>query len=271
MTNKELQKIAAEARFKAVHMTFQGKHAHLASSLSEVDLLVALYFQILKHSPKNPKDPNRDHLILSKGHGSAALYAVLAKAGYFEEKLLDTFVQDGSILAGHVTYGIHGVELSTGSLGHGLPVGLGLALAAKKDNLSKRVFVILSDGELQEGSNWEAILAASNWHLDNLIVIVDHNKLQAFGRVKEVLSLEPFADKWRAFNWSVREIDGHDFEQIIPVLSHLPFEIGKPSVIIAHTVKGKGVSFMEDKLEWHYLTPTEEQMKQAKEELAKKL
>lgn len=268
MTNLKLKKIASEIRLKVIQMACEAKHCHVGSSLSEIEFLVALYFKIMKHNPSRPKDPARDRLILSKGHGSAALYAILAEAGYFPKTRLKDFLKNGSALVGHVNYhGVPGVEFSTGSLGHGLPVGLGMALAMKKDKLPGRIFVILSDGELDEGSNWEAILAAANWHLDNLVVIVDYNKIQACGRVEEVMPLEPLADKWKAFNWSVKELAGHNFEQIISALSNLPFKKGKPSVLIAHTIKGKGVSFMENKIEWHYLTPTKEHLKKAKQEL----
>jgi len=268
MTQSELKKIAAEIRLKVIRMAYDGRHCHIGSSFSEVELLAALYFKIMKHNPKRPKDPARDRLILSKGHGSAALYAILAKAGYFPKIWLKDFVKNGSPLIGHVNYhGVPGVEFSTGSLGHGLPVGLGMALALKKNKLPGRVFVILSDGELDEGSNWEAILAAANWRLDNLVVIVDYNKIQACGRVEEVMPLEPLIDKWQAFNWSAKELDGHNFDQIIPALSNLPFKSTKPSVLIAHTTKGKGVSFMENKMEWHYMTPTKEQLEKAEREL----
>jgi transketolase len=232
------------------------------------DLLAVLYSKILHIDPTSPDWPNRDRFILSKGHGAAIVYAVLAERGFFPLEYLDTYCQDGSKLAGHITsHAVPGVEVSTGSLGHGLPIGCGLALAGKRDSRPYRVFVMLSDGELDEGSNWEAILFAPQHQLDNLIVIVDYNKIQSFGSVKDVLELEPLADKWRAFRWAVRETDGHDYEQIEDVLTDVPFEPGKPSVIIAHTVKGKGVSFMENRLAWHYKSPNDEQLAQALAEL----
>jgi transketolase len=227
------------------------------------DILAVLYDCVLRHQPDVPHWPDRDRFILSKGHGAAILYATLAECGFFPKAWLDKYAQDGSLLLGHVSHHVPGVELSTGSLGHGLPVGCGMALAGKREGRPYRVFVLLSDGELDEGSNWEAILFAPQHHLDNLVAIVDYNKIQSFGNVKEVLDLDPLADKWRAFRWAVREIDGHDHAQIEHALLGVPFEPGKPSVIVAHTVKGKGVSFMENQLAWHYRSPNAEELAQA--------
>ncbi len=226
-----------------------------------------LYGAVLRIDPAVPDWPQRDRFILSKGHAAAAMYAVLAERGFFPVSRLDTYCQDLSPLNGHVNHHVPGVEWSTGSLGHGLPVGCGMAIAAKHDRLPYRVFVLLSDGELDEGSNWEAILFAPHHHLDNLVVIVDYNKIQSFGSVKDVLDLSPLAEKWRAFNWAVREIDGHDHGQIAESLHKVPLEQGRPSVIIAHTIKGKGVSFMEGQLAWHYRSPNGDQLRQALEEL----
>jgi transketolase len=231
-------------------------------------LLAVLYNGILSVDPKRPEWPERDRFILSKGHACAALYVALAERGFFPDSWLDDFYQDGAQLAGHATHvGVPGVEISTGSLGHGLPIGCGMALAAKRNRESHRVFVMLSDGECDEGSNWEAALFAPHHQLDNLVVIVDYNKIQSLGTVKEVLDLEPFADKWRAFSWAVQEIDGHDLRQIERALTHLPAKPGKPTCVIAHTIKGKGVSFMEDKLLWHYRSPNSEEMAAAVSEL----
>jgi transketolase len=221
----------------------------------------------MKVNPDCPTWPERDRLVFSKGHASAALYAVLAEMGFFETALLDSHCQDGSLLLGHVSHHLPGVEVSTGSLGHGLPIACGMALAAKADGIKSRTFAILSDGELDEGSNWEAILFAGHRKLDNLTVVVDYNKIQSFGMVKEVLDLEPLASKWLAFGWAIREIDGHDLAAIEDVLCQVPFHADKPSVILAHTVKGKGVSFMEDRLEWHYKSPNDEQLARALSEL----
>ena len=228
------------------------------------EILGVLYGKILRVDPQHPDWKDRDRFILSKGHGCAALYAVLAERGFFPLHRLNTFYQDGSELVGHVnhTY-VPGVEVSTGSLGHGLSITCGMALVGKRENQPWRHFVLLSDGECDEGSTWEAMLFAGFHALDNVVVIVDYNKIQSFGRVEEVLDLEPFADKWRACRWAVVEIDGHDLEQIDSVLNNIPFEPGKPNCIIAHTVKGKGVSFMEDQLLWHYRAPNEDEYRLA--------
>lgn len=232
------------------------------------DLLAVLYGTILRLNPKEPQWLDRDRFVLSKGHGCAALYAVLAECGFFPMAWLDTYYQDGSPLAGHVTHkDVPGVEVSTGSLGHGLPIATGMALAAKRDGKSYRVFCLLSDGELNEGSTWEPILFAPHHKLDNLVAIVDYNKIQSLGRVKEVIDLDPLADKWRAFGWAVREIDGHDLAAIERALTELPYEPERPSCIVAHTVKGKGVSFMEDQLLWHYKAPLGEEFTIALAEL----
>lgn len=223
------------------------------------DVLAVLYGATLRLRPERPDWSARDRFILSKGHGAAILYAALAERGFFPVDWLARYCDDGAPLAGHVTHvGVPGVEHSTGSLGHGLPVAVGMALAGKRDGASYRVVTLLSDGELDEGSNWEAILFAPRHRLDNLIAIVDFNKLQSFGSVEEVLPLEPLAEKWRAFGWSVRELDGHDHEQITNALREAPVEPGMPTVLIAHTVKGKGVSFMEGQLAWHYRSPNDE-------------
>ena len=263
----ELHDVARKLRAHAVRMIHRSKASHLGSCLSMTDLLACLYWQVLRIRPDQPDWEMRDRFILSKGHGAAVLYATLAERGFFPVQELDTYCEAGSRLTGHVTSGVPGVELSSGSLGHGLPVGCGLALAAKRGVKDYRTFVLLSDGELDEGSNWEAILFAPQHQLDNLTVVVDYNKIQSFGRIQDVLDLEPLADKFRAFRWAVREVDGHNLEEVLGAFTALPFERGKPNVVIAHTVKGKGVSFMEDDLAWHYKCPTAEQMKAALEEL----
>jgi transketolase len=206
--------------------------------------------------PQDPKAADRDRFILSKGHGCAALYAALAERGFFPLEQLATFYQDGSDLLGHASHThVPGVEVSTGSLGHGLPIATGMALVAKRDEAKHRVFVILSDGECDEGSNWEAALFAGHHRLDNLVVIVDYNKIQSLGRVEEVLELDPLGAKWEAFRWNVVEIDGHDVAAVRAALAKIPANAGRPTCIIANTVKGKGVSFMEDDLLWHYRSP----------------
>ena len=260
--------LARRIRGHALRMVHHASASHIGSCLSIADILAVLYSGVLRVDPARPDWPQRDRFILSKGHAAAVLYAVLAESGFFPLGWLDTYCDDGGKLAGHAThYGVPGVEFSTGSLGHGLSLACGVALAAKRDGQPWRAFVQLSDGECDEGSIWEAVLFAPHHHLDNLVAIVDYNKIQSFGTVKEVLDLEPLAEKWRAFGWAVREIDGHDHVQIRNALSAVPFEAGRPSVIVAHTTKGKGVSFMEGKLAWHYKSPTDEQLAAALAEL----
>lgn len=256
-------RLARRVRSHVLRMVHRANASHVGTCLSMADILAVLYSGVLRVDPERPDWLDRDRFILSKGHGAAAVYAVLAECGFFPKEWLDTYCQDGSKLAGHITHGVPGVEASTGSLGHGLSIGCGMAAAGKRDGRPYRVFVMLSDGECDEGSTWEAVLFAPHHRLDNLVAIVDYNKLQAFGTVKEVLDLEPLADKWRAFRWAVLEIDGHDYEQIEDALTSVPLEPGKPSVIIAHTVKGRGVSFMENRLAWHYKSPNDEQLAQA--------
>ena len=254
---------AARIRAHALRMVHGANASHIGTSLSMADILSVLYTQVLRVDPARPDWPERDRLIVSKGHGAAILYAALAERGFFPAEWLENYCKDGSKLMGHVSHHVPGVEVSTGSLGHGLPIGCGMALAARREGQARRVFVILSDGELDEGSNWEAVLFAPHHQLDNLTVIVDYNKIQSFGTVKEVLDLDPLAAKWEAFRWSATEIDGHDVAQLESALSRVPFEAGKPSAIIAHTVKGKGVSFMENQLAWHYKSPGEEELARA--------
>lgn len=261
MNFEESRHFANVIRAHALRMVHKAKASHIGSCLSMADLLSILYVKILKYNPQEPKWSCRDRFILSKGHAAAILYAVLAERAFFPKEWLDTYYDDGSVLSGHAnSHGVPGIEVSTGSLGHGLPIGCGMALAGKRGKMPHRVFVMLGDGELDEGSNWEAILFAPHHKLDNLVAIVDYNKSQGLGTVSDVMELEPLADKWRAFRWAVREIDGHDHEQIESTLKNIPFESGKPSVIIAHTLKGKGVSFMENQLAWHYKSPNDEQL-----------
>jgi transketolase len=260
--------LARRVRSQALRMVHQAKASHIGSCLSMADLLAVLYGGVLRVDPGRPDWEDRDRFLLSKGHAAAALYAILAECGFFPVAWLDSYCRDGSRLGGHATHHhVPGVEVSSGSLGHGLSFACGMALAGQRDGRPYRAFALLSDGECDEGSVWEAILFAPHQRLDNLIALVDYNKIQSFGSVKEVLDLEPFAAKWRAFGWSVREIDGHDHAQIHAALTAVPFEAGRPSVLIAHTVKGRGVSFMEDKLEWHYRSPDAGQLARAIGEL----
>jgi transketolase len=266
--NKELQGLASRIRLHVVRMTNRAKSSHVGSSLSIAELLAVLYRSVLRITPETIGDPNRDRLILSKGHACAGLYAVLAECGFFPMEWLDSFYHDGAKLPGHATaHGIPGIEVSSGALGHGLGIACGLALAGKRDGRPYRVFTVLSDGECDEGSIWEAALFAPQHQLDNLVAIVDYNKIQSLAHVKDVLDLDPFADKWRAFRWAAREINGHDVRQIEEALGAVPFEPGRPSCIIAHTVKGKGVSFMEDTVLWHYRSPQGDEYQRAIAEL----
>ena len=261
--NQGSRQLAQEIRAEVVRMICAAKASHIGGALSMADLLAVLYDGVLRVRPAEPQWPERDRFILSKGHSCTALYATLALRGFFPKRDLETYGADGSKLMAHVSHNVPGAEFSTGSLGHGLGFGCGKALAAKRQKQDWRVFVMLSDGELDEGSNWEAILFAPHHRLDNLVAIVDYNKIQSLGSVENVLDLHPLADKFRAFNWAVKEIDGHDHGAISAALKTLPFEPGKPGCLIAHTVKGKGVDFMENKLLWHYRTPNAEQVKQA--------
>jgi transketolase len=266
------EKLAQQIRKHALRMTSLGKSSHIGSVFSIADILAVLYGEILQVDPQNPTWSARDRFILSKGHAGAGVYAVLAERGFFPVEKLNTHYQDGSDLSGHVSHkGIPGVEFSTGSLGHGLPVGVGMAYGGKLDDLSHRVFVLLSDGECDEGSNWEAILFAAHHHLDNLVAIIDYNKLQSITTIKQTLNLEPFADKWRSFGWAVQQIDGHDHSAIQSACLQIPFELGKPNCIIAHTTKGKGVSFMEDSVLWHYRSAQGEEYEKALQELNSQL
>lgn len=248
--------LAKRIRLDVVRMTNRGKSSHVGSALSIADIVAALYGAVLDVDPFDPHKPDRDRFLLSKGHAGAAVYAALAETGFFDPSLLEQHYQNGSIFSGHVSHkGVPGVEFSTGALGHGLNVATGMALAAKRAGESWRAFALLSDGECDEGSTWEAAMFAAHHKLDNLIAIVDYNKLQSLAPVSETLGLEPFADKWRAFGWSIEEADGHNHAQLLSAFARLPFTEGRPSVVIAHTTKGKGVSYMENQVAWHYRTP----------------
>ena len=266
MTNT--QTFAKQIRKHALRMTSLGKSSHIGSVFSMADIVAVLYGEILNVDPLNPQWKDRDRFILSKGHAGAGVYAALAEKGFFPVEKLDTHYQDGSDLSGHVSHkGIPGVEFSTGSLGHGLAVGTGMAYSAKLDNQSHRVFVLLSDGECDEGSNWEAILFAAHHQLDHLVAIVDYNKLQSIKTITETLNLEPFTDKWKSFGWAVREIDGHNHEEIKRTFAEIPFTSGKPNCIIAHTTKGQGVSFMQNSVLWHYRSAQGDEYENALQEL----
>lgn len=265
---ENLKKIAAHIRYRIIEMSRWGKAPHLGSSLSCVDLVVAAYFSFLRISPETVSDPLRDRFFLSKGHAISTLYAVLAEKGFFPTELLKTFNQDGGSLPEHPTpHCVPGVEIATGSLGHGLSVGIGHAIAAKIHNHPYRTMVLMSDGECNEGSVWEAALFAPIHRLDRLIAIVDFNKWQATGKSEEIMQLSPLKAKWDSFGWQTYEVDGHSLEEILAVFQKISEANGKPTAIIAHTVKGKGVSFMENDNNWHYRIPSDEELSKAKQEL----
>ncbi len=273
MNREPLQtmELARRMRIQALHMVHRARASHISSALSICDIVAVLYGQVLRLNPDQPAWALRDRFILSKGHACVAIYAALAETGFFPEEDLLSYGRDHSDLMNHISHKVAGVEFSTGSLGHGLPFGVGKALAAKKRTASWRTFVLLSDGEWGEGSNWEAMLFAAHHGLDNLVAIVDYNKLQSLTSVANTLGLEPLADKFSAFGWSVREVYGHDHAALAQELSQAPWESGKPSILIAHTTKGKGVSFMENTIEWHYRSPDELQLSQALAELGEGL
>lgn len=261
--NVSSKALACSIRCSTLEMVHRAKASHIGSALSIADIVAVLYSHVMRFDPRDPRDPDRDRLILSKGHACTTVYAALAEVGFFEKARLCEYGRDHSAFMTHISHRVPGVELSTGSLGHGLPFGVGKALAAKRMNKAWRTFVIMSDGELDEGSNWEATLFAAHHGLDNLVAIIDYNKLQSLGSTETTLALEPLAAKFRAFGWSVSEIDGHSHEVITSRLMSAPWERERPSVVIAHTTKGKGVSFMENKVEWHYRSPNDAQLKQA--------
>lgn len=247
-------------------MVYRAKASHIGSALSIADILAVLYTEIMTHIPENPESAHRDRFILSKGHACVAVYAVLAEVGYFPRSKLDEYGEDFSSLMNHISHHVPGVEFSTGALGHGLPFGVGKALAARLCSKTWRVYVLLSDGELAEGANWEAFLFAAHHRLDNLNVIVDYNKLQSLGTVHSTLAVEPLVDKLAAFGWAVDEIDGHCHEDLREALSRT--REGKPRIVVAHTTKGKGISFMENEVLWHYKNPSDEQLTLGLEELS---
>jgi transketolase len=247
-----VQELSRQIRIHALHMTSSGGGAHVGAAFSCADILAVLYSRVLNVRPSEPQWPARDRLVVSKGHAASALYAVLAERGFLPIEELASFYQDGSRLCGHVSHKVPGVEVSTGALGHGLSLASGMAYAGKLAGAGHRVFALLSDGECDEGSTWEAVLFAGHHRLDNLTVIVDYNRIQGIAPIADVLELEPLAEKWRSFGWAVVETDGHDHAALEARLRAVPFEPGKPSCLIAHTVKGKGVSFMENTVLWHY-------------------
>jgi transketolase len=266
LTAHELAVKAAALRRRMLQLIFDAGAGHTGGGLSCLDILTVLYNGVMQVSPETADDPMRDRYVQSKGHCVEALYAVLADRGFFPDEELNTVCHYRSYYVGHPTRKIRGIEMNTGALGHGLPICIGMALAAKMDRAPCRVFTLLGDGELAEGSNWEAALAGAHYKLDNLVAILDHNTLQITGHTRDVMSNEPLDEKWRAFGWEVRTVDGHDFEQLGAALTAPP-PPGRPLFILANTVKGKGVSFMENVGKWHHGVPTAAELAQAMSEL----
>jgi len=260
MKNNTIEELAKNVRIDVLKMINKAHSSHIGSAFSVVDILSVLYFNII--------DKKNDKVILSKGHAGSALYATLAECGYFDKEMLNDYCMNGSCFSGHISSkNIPGVEFATGSLGHGLPVACGIAYTKKLKELEGKIYVILGDGECQEGTTWESLLFASQHHLDNLIIVIDKNNMQAFGNVNEILSLNDLSNKFKAFNCCVKEVDGHNFNELNNAFKDVSNEM--PNCIIANTIKGKGVSYMENKLEWHYRTPTNELFDKAMEELDK--
>ena len=265
----DLELMAKQLRRHVIKMIATAGSGHPGGSLSAADIVTALYFNVMRHNPEDPQWLARDRFVLSKGHAAPILYAALAECGYFPVEELSTLRKLGSRLQGHTDRALTpGVEMSAGSLGQGLSFGIGIALAGRLDKRDYRVYVLLGDGECEEGQIWEAAMLAPHFQIDNLTAIVDHNGIQLDGRCCDIMGIEPLADKWRAFNWHVIEVDGHDIKQVLQALKKAGEIKGKPTVIIAHTVKGKGVSFMENNVAFHGKAPNQEQTEQALKELA---
>jgi len=264
----ELEAIALNVRRNILRMIKSSKAGHIGGALSIADVITALYFKIMRVDPKNPGWSERDRFVLSAGHKCLALYAVLAEKGFFDKSVLDTYGKLKSRLPGHPDmYKIPGIESNTGALGHGLAIAGGMALGLRMDKIDAKVYVVMGDGELAEGSNWEAAAASSHHKLDNLLVFVDRNRLQISGKTTEVMNYEPLDKRWEAFGWSVREINGHDMVEIVDNATDIPFEPGKPSLIIANTIKSKGFSFAEDRVNYHYWKATPEEIEMAENDL----
>lgn len=270
MTEAELRKKANELRRSVVEMVYRGQTGHIGGDLSECDLLTVLYYDIMNIDPKYPDDPDRDRFVLSKGHCVETYYAILADKGFIEKKELEMFSMYRSRLIGHPNREIPGIEVNTGALGHGLPLAVGMALAGKRQKKQYKVFCLMGDGELAEGSIWESAMFAANYNLDNLYAMIDRNHLQISGPTEDVMKLEPLEEKWRAFGFEVVCIDGNDLGEIQKAFDYLSTVNGKPKLILADTVKGKGISYMENNVKWHHGTLTEEQYQMAMTELAER-
>ncbi|MFD2330458.1 transketolase [Cohnella sp. GCM10020058] len=268
METTALKAKAAQIRMDLLKMIHGAKTGHTGGSLSNTDILTALYYRVMKIDPANPKWDGRDRFIASKGHSVESLWCILGDLGFFPKEELKTFSQFGTRLIGHPNNKVPGIEMNTGALGHGLAIGVGMALAAKRDGRDYRVFCLMGDGEQAEGSVWEAAMAGPHYKLDNLVAIIDRNRLQISGSTEEVMGLEPLEEKWAAFGWNVVSIDGNDMEQLVRVFEAAPAIPGKPTLVMANTVKGKGVSFAENVAHWHHHVPNDEQLALALAELS---
>lgn len=268
---KRLERKAAEIRMSVIDMIYEAGTGHTGSSLSNTDILTVLYYEVMKNDPANPNWEERDRYIQSKGHAVESYWAVLADKGYFPKEELKTFSKFNTRLIGHPNNKVPGVEMNTGALGHGLSISVGMALAAKMDHKDYRVFTLMGDGELAEGSVWEAAMAASQYKLDNLVGIVDRNRLQITGSTDDVMSNEPLDKKWESFGWDVIEVDGNDIAELVQVFHSIPKTEGKPTIILANTIKGKGISFAENEAGWHHHVPSQEEYELAMKELSKRL
>lgn len=266
---EDTKQFAKEIRILSLKMVHAAKASHIGGALSMADILAVLYNDILSYDNKNPYEDNRDRFLLSKGHACVSLYATLALKGFFDKDKLSTYAQDGSYFLSHISHKIPGVELSAGSLGHILSIGCGMAYAAKLKHQNWRTFCLLGDGEMDEGSVWEAILFAPQHQLDNLVLIIDYNKIQAMGNVENIIKLDSLKNKLESFGWTALDVDGHHIEQLEQTFKTLPFEKNKPTAIIAHTIKGCGVDFMENQLEWHYKSPDDKQLQNAIKQINK--
>lgn len=267
MENRDLKIKAAQIRMDLLTMIHNAKTGHTGGSLSNTDILTALYYEIMTIDPTQPKLKNRDRFIASKGHSVESLWCILADKGFFPKEELATFSQYGTRLIGHPNNKVPGIEMNTGALGHGLPISVGMALVAKRDGLPYRVFCLMGDGEQAEGSNWEAAMSGAHYRLDNLVGIIDRNRLQISGTTEEVMGLEPLEDKWAAFGWHVVSIDGNNMEELVRTFRAAPEMEGKPTLVMANTIKGKGVSFAENVPVWHHHVPNDEQLEAAHAEL----
>jgi transketolase len=269
MLNRELKQKAVQIRKELLKMIHRAKTGHTGGSLSNTDILTALYYKIMNVDPSNPKCEDRDRFVASKGHSVESLWCILADKGFFPKEELLTFSQFGTRLIGHPNNKVAGIEMNTGALGHGLAISVGMAIAAKRDNKAYRVYCLMGDGEQAEGSVWEAAMAGAHYRLDNLIGIVDRNRLQISGTTEDVMSLEPLEEKWAAFGWHVVSIDGNDIDQLVDAFEAAPEVNGKPTLIMANTVKGKGVSFAENSAKWHHHVPNDVDLQKALAELDK--